>query len=229
MPNDALRRHRIGRRTGEPFQGVQAACPRQEYLRLRQHSQHVNLIEVHNVGPVVGMIEHHRLKFRVQTHSPMRIWKIGSSTVKPGPAASEEHPCPRSSQFRDGYTAVTPYLIVEDAAGFLDFLTNAFGAVERLRIPMGQGLIGHAEVEIRGAAVMLSDAAPPDFPVSSSQIHLYVEDVDVVYAQAVKAGATAVGGAGRPVLRRPHRPGGRIPRATSGQLPATLRTWTWTI
>ena len=39
----------------------------------------------------------------------------------------------------DGYTAVTPYLIVEDAAGFLDFLTNAFGAVERLRIPMGQG------------------------------------------------------------------------------------------
>ena len=92
----------------------------------------------------------------------------------------------------DGYTAVTPYLIVEDAAGFLDFLTNAFGAVERLRIPMGEGLIGHAEVEIGGAAVMLSDEAPPDFPVSSSQIHLYVEDVDAVYAQAVGAGATGV-------------------------------------
>ena len=91
----------------------------------------------------------------------------------------------------DGYTAITPYLIVEDAAGFLDFLTNAFGAVERLRIPMGEGLIGHAEVEIGGAAVMLSDAAPPDFPVSSSQLHLYVEDVDAVYAQAVNAGATS--------------------------------------
>ena len=47
-------------------------------------------------------------------------------------------------------------------------------------------------LRFRGAAVMLSDAAPPDFPVSSSQIHLYVEDVDVVYAQAVEAGATAV-------------------------------------
>ncbi len=91
----------------------------------------------------------------------------------------------------DGYTAITPYLIVEDAAGFLDFLTNAFGAVERLRIPMGEELIGHAEVEIGGAAVMLSDAAPPDFPVSSAQIHLYVEDVDAVYAQAVNAGATS--------------------------------------
>ena len=90
----------------------------------------------------------------------------------------------------DGFTAVTPYLIVEDAAGFLDFLAEAFGAVERLRIPMGEGLIGHAEVEIGDAVVMLSDAAPPDFPVSSSQIHLYVEDVDTVFARSVKAGAT---------------------------------------
>lgn len=92
----------------------------------------------------------------------------------------------------DGYTAVTPYLIVENAAGYLDFLASAFGAVERTRVPMGEGLIGHAEVEIGGAAVMLSDAAPPAFPVTSSQIHLYVEDVDAVYAQAVSAGATAV-------------------------------------
>ena len=92
----------------------------------------------------------------------------------------------------DGYTAVTPYLIVEDAAGYLNFLAKAFGAAERMRIPMGPGLIGHAEVEIGGAVLMLSDAAPPDFPVSSSQIHLYVEDVDAVYAQAVSAGATAL-------------------------------------
>ena len=99
---------------------------------------------------------------------------------------------PEVKPIPDGYTAVTPYLIVEDAAGFLEFLANAFGAVERTRIPMGEGLIGHAEVEIGGAAVMLSDALPPDFPATSSQMHLYVEDVDEVYAQAVGAGATAV-------------------------------------
>ena len=92
----------------------------------------------------------------------------------------------------DGYSAVTPYLIVEDAAGFLGFLADAFGAVERMRMPMGEGLIGHAEVEIGGAPVMLSDAAPPDFPVSSAQLHLYVADVDAAYAQAVNAGATSV-------------------------------------
>lgn len=99
---------------------------------------------------------------------------------------------PEVKPIPDGYTAITPYLIVADAAGFLEFLTDAFGAVERTRIPMGEGLIGHAEVEIGGAAVMLSDALPPDFPPTSSQIHLYVEDVDEVYAQAVGAGATAV-------------------------------------
>ena len=92
----------------------------------------------------------------------------------------------------DGYTAITPYLVAEDAPGLIDFLTNAFGAVERMRMPMPDGSLGHAEVEIGGAAVMLSSAMAPDYPASSAQIHLYVEDVDGVYAQAVSAGATAV-------------------------------------
>ncbi len=92
----------------------------------------------------------------------------------------------------DGYTAITPYLVAEDAPGLIDFLKNGFGAVERMRMPMPDGSLGHAEVEIGGAAVMLSSAMAPDYPSSSAQIHLYVEDVDGVYAQAVSAGATAV-------------------------------------
>lgn len=91
----------------------------------------------------------------------------------------------------DGYTAITPYLIVENAAGFIDFLINAFGAVERLRVPMPQGGIGHAEVEIDGAALMLADAMPPAFPSTASLIHLYVADTDAVYARALAAGATS--------------------------------------
>ena len=91
----------------------------------------------------------------------------------------------------DGYTAITPYLIVENAAGFIDFLASAFGAAERLRVPMPQGGIGHAEVEIGGAVLMLADAAPPAFPPTSSLIHLYVTDVDSVYAQALQAGAVS--------------------------------------
>ena len=99
---------------------------------------------------------------------------------------------PEGKPIPDGYTAIAPYLIVENAAGFLDFLANAFGAVERMRIPMPQGGMGHAEVEIGGAVVMLADAVPPGFPASNSQIHLYVEDVDAVNAQAVNSGTTSV-------------------------------------
>ena len=56
---------------------------------------------------------------------------------------------------------------------------------------MPQGGIGHAEVEINGAVLMLSDALPPGYPPTSSFIHLYVPDCDAVYAQAIAAGATS--------------------------------------
>ena len=100
---------------------------------------------------------------------------------------------PEVKPIPDGYTPITPYLIVEDAAGLIDFLVNAFGAVERFRIPMPEGGIGHAEVEIDGAAIMLSDSNP-EFPPTRASIHLYVNEVDTIHAQAVKAGATSVEG-----------------------------------
>ena len=39
---------------------------------------------------------------------------------------------------------------------------------------------------------MLADALPPEYPPTSSLIHLYVPDCDAVYAQAMAAGATSV-------------------------------------
>ena len=100
---------------------------------------------------------------------------------------------PEVKPIPDGYTPITPYLIVEDAAGLIDFLVSAFGAVERFRIPMPEGGIGHAEVEIGGAALMLSDSNP-EFPPTRASIHVYVTEVDAVHAQAVKAGAISVEG-----------------------------------
>ena len=92
----------------------------------------------------------------------------------------------------DGYTAVTPYLVAEDAAGLIDFLANAIGAVERLRIPRPDGGIRHAEVVIGGDAIMLGSVAPPEFKLTTAHINLYVEDVDAVYARAMGAGAASV-------------------------------------
>jgi PhnB protein len=97
----------------------------------------------------------------------------------------------------DGYHAVTPYLIVSGGAKALDFYREAFGAVERLRIPGPAGRIGHAEIVIGGSCIMLADEHPEIDAVgphtvggSPVGLHLYVEDVDAVVARAVAAGAT---------------------------------------
>ena len=96
-----------------------------------------------------------------------------------------------------GYEGATPYLIIKDAAKALDFYKKAFGATEIMRIPAPGGKIGHAEVKIENAIIMLADESPEmnhrspqslgGTPVS---IMIYVEDCDAVFKQAIAAGGT---------------------------------------
>ena len=91
-------------------------------------------------------------------------------------------------------------------------------------MPMPDGGIGHAEVEIDGAALMLSDALPPEYPPTSTLIHLYVADCDAVYAQALAAGATSDA---EPADQSYVARLARItdpPTATTGPSPPTSRT-----
>ncbi len=46
----------------------------------------------------------------------------------------------------DGYSAVTPYLIVADGAAAIAFYERAFGATVRLCLAQPNGHIGHAEL-----------------------------------------------------------------------------------
>lgn len=98
----------------------------------------------------------------------------------------------------DGYSVLTPYLIVSDAKAALDFYLRAFGARERLRLPAPGSKIGHAEIEIGGCVIMLADEfpemdcrSPQAYGGSPVSLHLYVKDADAAFAQAVAAGATA--------------------------------------
>lgn len=94
-------------------------------------------------------------------------------------------------------TKITPYLGFKDTGKAIDFYVRAFGAKEKFRLAEPSGKIGHAEIEIDGAVVMLSDEYP-DFGALSAQtmggspvvLHLYVGDVDALVARATKAGAT---------------------------------------
>ena len=56
----------------------------------------------------------------------------------------------------DGYSSVTPYLIVSGAAAALDYYKMAFGAQELMRMPGPDGKIAHAEMQIGTARIMLA-------------------------------------------------------------------------
>src|SRR5687768_13824997 len=92
----------------------------------------------------------------------------------------------------DNYSTVSPYLIVNDAAASIDFLRQVFGAVELRRFPDAAGKLMHAEVRIDDTVIMLADPVPPDWPVISSHVHIYVRDVDASYRKALAAGAVSV-------------------------------------
>jgi PhnB protein len=88
-----------------------------------------------------------------------------------------------------------PYLSVNDAERALEFYAKAFGAKEIAeRIPW-EGKIGHAELEIEGARIMLADEfpaynkSPKTLGGTSVSIHVDVKDVDAFLARAVEAGA----------------------------------------
>jgi len=96
----------------------------------------------------------------------------------------------------EGYHTVTPYLTINGAARAIEFYQKAFGARELFRMEGPDGKIGHAELQIGDSRLMLADEfpkmggkSPQTLGGSTVAIMLYVEDVDKVYQQALKAGA----------------------------------------
>jgi PhnB protein len=94
------------------------------------------------------------------------------------------------------YNAVMPYLRINGADRALAFYVAAFGAKERMRLVMGNR-IGHAELELNGAVIMLSDEfpemgilGPKSIKGTTVTLCVYVADADAAIASAVAAGAT---------------------------------------
>jgi PhnB protein len=94
----------------------------------------------------------------------------------------------------EGYSSVTPYLILNDAKNAIEFYKKAFGATELFRFPMGDR-IGHAELQIGNSRIMLADENPQmgyysakHYNGSPVSLMIYVEDVDSAAKTAVAAG-----------------------------------------
>src|SRR6266404_6324331 len=66
----------------------------------------------------------------------------------------------RAKPIPEGYDRATPYLCVRDAASAIEFYRKAFGATELMRLTQPDGKIGHAEIKIGAAPIMLADEFP---------------------------------------------------------------------
>jgi uncharacterized glyoxalase superfamily protein PhnB len=105
--------------------------------------------------------------------------------------------------------SLTPYLAVSDARAALDFYVEVFGAVRRGEpILMDDGRIGHAELAIGDAVLMLAEEYPEIGHVApregGASVRVEVLDVDGSVARALELGATLI----RAVSDSPYGRGG---------------------
>jgi PhnB protein len=105
---------------------------------------------------------------------------------------STVHPIP------EGFSTVTPNLVVDGGAQAIAFYERAFGAEEVARLEAG-GLLVHATLRIGDAVITLCDAMPshglvaPDAGAAASAfVTLYVDDADAWHARALAAGAAEI-------------------------------------
>jgi len=99
----------------------------------------------------------------------------------------------------EGFHSVTPYLALSDAAKAIAFYEAALGAKEVYRLPMPDGSIAHAELQIGNSRVMLSSENPAwgnrsakTMGGSPIGLCIYTDDVDALAKRFVAAGGKEV-------------------------------------
>ena len=96
--------------------------------------------------------------------------------------------------------SVTPYLIIDGAAGAIDWYRDVFGAEEVARMTGGAGRIAHAEIRIGASAIFIGDEhvhyedihGPMRIGGTPVYLDLETHDVATVFERAIAAGATPI-------------------------------------
>jgi uncharacterized glyoxalase superfamily protein PhnB len=86
-----------------------------------------------------------------------------------------------------GYSTVSPYLVVSDAAKMLEFAKSGLGAEENMKME-DNGRVVHCEVLIGESMIMIGENAEPGRE-TKSMLYVYVPDTDAAYKRALSAGA----------------------------------------
>lgn len=99
----------------------------------------------------------------------------------------------------DGFSSITPHLVIKECGKAIDFYKKAFDAQEIYRSLMPDGRIMHAMIQVGNSFVMMADEfpdmgakGPKTIGGTSVSLHLYTEDADKLFNQAIAAGATQI-------------------------------------
>ena len=95
--------------------------------------------------------------------------------------------------------SINVYLIVKDARKAIDFYAKAFGGTAGCCMEAPDGSVMHGEVVIGNSTLMLSQENP-EWHMKSAEtlggspvaMHIYVDDCDAAFKQAIDAGCTQV-------------------------------------
>jgi PhnB protein len=92
---------------------------------------------------------------------------------------------------------IAPYLLYEDGAAAIEFLEQAFGFEEAMRMDDENGVVNHAELRLGDDSIMLGDPgddykSPKNADHYTALVHVYVDDVDAHFERAKAAGAEIV-------------------------------------
>lgn len=89
-----------------------------------------------------------------------------------------------------GHQAIMPYLMLDDAAAFIEFIKKIFDA-EITHESMRDGVVGHCEASINGGTIMFSNSRDK-WKAATANMFVYVTDADATYEKALAAGAESV-------------------------------------
>jgi uncharacterized glyoxalase superfamily protein PhnB len=95
-----------------------------------------------------------------------------------------------ASHIPDDFNALTPFLHVSDAHGFIDWARDALGAEVRL-LQQEEGHVIHAELTVEGCVLELSEANE-DWPARPASFHLFVPEPDAAVERALEAGGEVI-------------------------------------
>ena len=87
------------------------------------------------------------------------------------------------------YTTLFPYLFVDGAKDYIDFLIHGLGADELGRTIRDDRAIANCRLKFGNTTIMVSEAEKR-YPPSRCSLYLYVDDAEASVRRAIEHGAT---------------------------------------